>query len=424
MRKTWDKIKLSRNWVLSVFLLFAIAFSIITTVRASAPNPGHTWSEVGDVLVNLTSQITGILGSSNGGTGNGFTKFSGPTTVEKTFTLPNANATICTTDSVCSGYQPSGSYLTNPMTTLGDVIYGGASGVTTRLGGSAGFLKSTGAAAPAWSSIDLAADVGTSILPTANGGTGIAYFTAAGPTIARTYTFPDANATVLTSNAAVSVAQGGTGLSTLTANNVILGNGANEPTFVAPGTSGNVLTSNGTTWTSAAPSGGGSTMTTVVTRPVMATGAIAAVALNSLTAYKVALFTIPYSITVNQLTYNVGAVTTAGSYRICVYSETGATKHIDVTDVPTAGVNDVAVGSVALSPGNYYIAMGCATTCNNTITMFTTTAATWINTTAAPAGKKDYEGTVTMTSGTCNATIDTTAISGAISSAPVMRLDN
>lgn len=56
-----------------------------------------------------------------------------------------------------------------------------------------------------------------------------------------------ANGTVL------GVTGGGTGLSTLTANNVILGNGSSSPTFVAPGTTGNVLTSNGTTWTSATP---------------------------------------------------------------------------------------------------------------------------------------------------------------------------
>jgi hypothetical protein len=31
-----------------------------------------------------------------------------------------------------------------------------------------------------------------------------------------------------------------------------LGNGASAPTFVAPSTSGNVLTSNGTTWASTA----------------------------------------------------------------------------------------------------------------------------------------------------------------------------
>ncbi|MFA4990545.1 MAG: hypothetical protein WC579_01355, partial [Candidatus Paceibacterota bacterium] len=41
--------------------------------------------------------------------------------------------------------------MTNPMTTVGDIIYGGTSGTPTRLAGSAGFLKSTGAAAPSWS---------------------------------------------------------------------------------------------------------------------------------------------------------------------------------------------------------------------------------------------------------------------------------
>lgn len=50
------------------------------------------------------------------------------------------------------------------------------------------------------------------------------------------------------------VARGGTGASTLTSNNVILGNGTSAVQFVAPGTTGHVLTSNGTTWTSAAPS--------------------------------------------------------------------------------------------------------------------------------------------------------------------------
>jgi hypothetical protein len=53
------------------------------------------------------------------------------------------------------------------------------------------------------------------------------------------------------------VAQGGTGAASLTANNVILGNGVSAVQFVAPGTNGNVLTSNGTTWVSSAASSGG-----------------------------------------------------------------------------------------------------------------------------------------------------------------------
>ena len=55
----------------------------------------------------------------------------------------------------------------------------------------------------------------------------------------------------------VAVANGGTGATTLTANNVVLGNGTSAVQFVAPGSNGNVLTSNGTTWTSAAAAAGG-----------------------------------------------------------------------------------------------------------------------------------------------------------------------
>jgi len=54
----------------------------------------------------------------------------------------------------------------------------------------------------------------------------------------------------------LAVARGGTGANTLTANNVVLGNGTSAVQFVAPGTTGNILTSNGTTWTSAAAGGG------------------------------------------------------------------------------------------------------------------------------------------------------------------------
>jgi hypothetical protein len=54
------------------------------------------------------------------------------------------------------------------------------------------------------------------------------------------------------------VASGGTGATSLTTNNVLIGNGTSAVQFVAPGDSGNILTSDGTTWTSTAPSGGGS----------------------------------------------------------------------------------------------------------------------------------------------------------------------
>jgi len=63
----------------------------------------------------------------------------------------------------------------------------------------------------------------------------------------------------LVSTGTLGVDQGGTSLTTLTANNVILGNGTSAPLFVAPSTAGNVLTSNGTTWASTTPAATGAT---------------------------------------------------------------------------------------------------------------------------------------------------------------------
>lgn len=82
----------------------------------------------------------------------------------------------------------------------------------------------------------------TGTLPIANGGTGTTSTTFVNLATNVTGTLP--------------VANGGTSLTTLTANNVILGNGTSAPTFVAPSTNGNVLTSNGTTWQSSTPASG------------------------------------------------------------------------------------------------------------------------------------------------------------------------
>jgi hypothetical protein len=70
------------------------------------------------------------------------------------------------------------------------------------------------------------------------------------------------NGTTLTANTftatnPVGVASGGTGAATLTANNVLLGNGVAAVQAVAPGANGNVLTSNGTTWVSSTAASSG-----------------------------------------------------------------------------------------------------------------------------------------------------------------------
>ena len=108
----------------------------------------------------------------------------------------------------------------------------------------------------------------TGTLPIANGGTGTTSTTFASLTTNVTGTLPIANGGTgttsttfanLTTNVTgtLPVGNGGTGATTLTTNNVVLGNGTSAVQFVAPGTSGNVLTSNGTTWTSAAGAAGG-----------------------------------------------------------------------------------------------------------------------------------------------------------------------
>lgn len=79
-------------------------------------------------------------------------------------------------------------------------------------------------------------------------GTGIGTVTASSPLASSGGSSPDISLT-----GTVGVANGGTGRSSLTANNVVLGNGTSAVGLVAPGTSGNLLTSNGTTWASSAP---------------------------------------------------------------------------------------------------------------------------------------------------------------------------
>jgi hypothetical protein len=135
------------------------------------------------------------------------------------------------------------------------------------------------AAAPSWGKIGLATHV-SGTLPIANGGTGETSRQAAIDALAGAVTsgqylrgngtdvvmsaIQAADVPTLNQNTTgtagnvtgtVAVANGGTGATSLTANNVLLGNGTSAVQVVAPGASGNVLTSNGTTWTSGSAPG-------------------------------------------------------------------------------------------------------------------------------------------------------------------------
>ena len=91
----------------------------------------------------------------------------------------------------------------------------------------------------------------------ANSGGGSVTLDAGAAAADTTLTLPNVTGTVLQSGTAVTVAQGGTGAATLTANAVLIGNGTSAVTAVAPSTAGNVLTSTGSAWASTAPTSTG-----------------------------------------------------------------------------------------------------------------------------------------------------------------------
>lgn len=84
---------------------------------------------VAGLTINLTSQVTGILPSTNGGTGNGFFTVSGPATSTKTYTFPNENMTVGYRNIPPVGTQ-TGSY-TLAVGDVGKYVQVGAGGSIT-----------------------------------------------------------------------------------------------------------------------------------------------------------------------------------------------------------------------------------------------------------------------------------------------------
>jgi hypothetical protein len=98
----------------------------------------------GKVAGLTVTDTTGTLTIGNGKT----VSFSDAFTTTGAFGL-----TLNTTGVTSVTLPTSGVLIANPMTTVGDLIYGGTAGAPTRLAGSAGFLTSTGAATPTWTAV-------------------------------------------------------------------------------------------------------------------------------------------------------------------------------------------------------------------------------------------------------------------------------
>jgi hypothetical protein len=139
-----------------------------------------------------------------------------------------------------------------------------------------GTVTSVTASSPLASSGGTAPNITLGTVTVANGGTGLTSYAVGDIIYASGTTTLSALADVATGNALISggvgvapswgtidltthvsgtlpVANGGSGAATFTANNVLLGNGTSAFQVVAPGASGNLLTSDGTTWVSSAP---------------------------------------------------------------------------------------------------------------------------------------------------------------------------
>jgi hypothetical protein len=140
----------------------------------------------------------------------------------------------------------------------------------------------------------------------------------------------------------VAVAKGGTGLSSLTANNVLLGNGASALQVVAPGASGNVLTSNGTTWSSSAPQNLANTISGQVPVANGGTG-MASLALNG--AIYASSTTTMTSGTL-PLTHGGTGATTAGAALTSLGAQSTANLSTDITTDATSTTKYPSVNSI------------------------------------------------------------------------------
>lgn len=185
---------------------------------------------------------TGVVVSANGdySLSQITATFSGPLSITtNTVSCPTCvtSAAALTANALVLGGGLQASSVLGSLGTTTTVLHGNAAGAP-----SFGSVVNADIAA---ATIDLTTKV-TGILPGANGGTGNGFFAVSGPaTSLKTFTLPNASATILTSNAAVTVAQGGTGSGSLTLHGLLVGQGTGNITALGPAATDTVFMGQG-----------------------------------------------------------------------------------------------------------------------------------------------------------------------------------
>lgn len=184
----------------------ALVASDIPTLNQSTTGSAATLTTPRAIYGNNfdgSAALTQIIASTYGGTGNGFTKFTGATTAERTYTLPDATTTILTTNTAVTVGQggsgqtsytdgqllignTTGNTLTKATLTAGTGIsITNGNGSISIASTATGTVTSVAATVPAFLSVagspittsgTLAISLSGTALPIANGGTGITSF--------------------------------------------------------------------------------------------------------------------------------------------------------------------------------------------------------------------------------------------------------
>jgi len=195
--------------------------------------------------IDLTTTVSGILPGANGGTGNGFFAVSGPATALKTFTFPNASATVLTTNAVVTVAQGG-----TGVATLTGLAYGnGTSAFTAATAAQVVSTISTTAVTNATNAANLAivddTTTNATVYPVwSNGTTGnqaletsstrLSFNPSTGTLAATTFSGSGSSLTgisVSSASGTLPVANGGTGQTSYTNGQLLIGN-----------TTGNTLT--------------------------------------------------------------------------------------------------------------------------------------------------------------------------------------